>query len=84
MPPLSLPQVTAATFGVAEPPAWLPVFVVDPEVTAFLQGATLLFGAGASLVLTRRLGARPWVQLLPQCLGLGLITAELWALILPN
>ena len=51
---------------------------------AAVQGATLLFGAGASLVLTRRLGARPWVQLLPQCLGIGLITAELWALILPN
>lgn len=48
------------------------------------QGSTLLFGASLSLVLTRKLGARPWAELLPQCMLVGLFTAELWTLILPN
>jgi hypothetical protein len=77
-------QVTAATFGLEGWALGLPTFVVDPVVTEFLQGSTLLFGAALSLVLTRKLGARPWAQLAPQCLLIVLFTAELWALILPN
>ena len=87
-PPVRLPapavQVTAATFGLEGWALGLPTFVVDPVVTEFLQGSTLLFGAALSLVLTRKLGARPWAQLAPQCLLIVLFTAELWALILPN
>ena len=34
--------------------------------------------------LTRKLGARPWPQLAPQCLLILAFTAELWELVLPN
>lgn len=53
-------------------------------VTEFLQGSTLLFGAGLSAVLTRKLAARHWAQLWPQVALIGAFTAELWSLILPN
>ena len=46
------------------------------------QGTSLLSGAGLSLLLTRKLGARPWMLLAPQCAGVCLFTAELWALLL--
>lgn len=75
--------VTVATFGIRVP-EWLPTFVVAPVVTEFLQGSTLLFGAALSLILTRKLGARPWRQLWPQCALICAFTAELWTLILPN
>ncbi|EIE23428.1 hypothetical protein COCSUDRAFT_53335 [Coccomyxa subellipsoidea C-169] len=52
-------------------------------VTAFLQGTCLLSGAALSLLLTRKIGARPWVRLAPQCLAVLGFTAELWALLLP-
>lgn len=52
--------------------------------TEFLQGSTLLFGCVLSLALTRKLGARPWSQLVPQCALIGLFTAELYHLIIPN
>lgn len=74
--------VAAATLGFDAP--WLPTFVVDPVVTEFLQGSTLLFGAALSLVLTRKLVAQPWRNLVPQCLLIGAFTAELWSLIIPN
>lgn len=44
----------------------------------------LLFGALLSLTLTRKLGARPWKELAPQCGLIVLFMAELWTLILPN
>lgn len=53
-------------------------------VTEFLQGSTLLFGAAASAVLTRKLAARHWPQLWPQVALIAAFTAELWSLILPN
>ncbi|EFN59248.1 hypothetical protein CHLNCDRAFT_56815 [Chlorella variabilis] len=74
--------VAATTFGLDMP--WLPTFVVAPVVTEFLQGSTLLFGCVLSLALTRKLGARPWSQLVPQCALIGLFTAELYHLIIPN
>ncbi|PSC70095.1 ATPase AAA [Micractinium conductrix] len=74
--------VAARTFGLDMP--WLPTFVVDPVVTEFLQGSTLAFGALLSLVLTRKLGGRPWAELAPQCLLILAFTAELSYLIIPN
>ena len=53
----------------------------DPAVVAFVQGATLVAGAVGSAALTRRLGARPWGQLVPHLVGMALVTAELWSLL---
>ena len=39
-----------------------------------------MVGCGASLMLTRRLGAQPWLSVWPQCLLLLAMTAELWLL----
>jgi polyferredoxin len=75
--------VTAATFGVEQPPKWLPVVEAPQEVVGFLQGSTLLFGVVAALIMTRRIAGQPWKTVIPQC---GLIvgfTAGLWHLILP-
>ena len=46
------------------------------------QGTTLLAGAGLSLLLTRKVGARPWRDLTPQCALIAAFTAELWWLII--
>jgi len=75
--------VTAATFGVEHPPKWLPVIVAPQEVVGFLQGSTLLFGAAAALVMTRRIAGQPWKTVLPQCALIIGFTASLWHLILP-
>lgn len=73
--------VTAATFGgLGGLGERLPAMEADPAVIAFLQGATLAVGCGATLVLTRRLAARPWVEIAPQCLLTLALTAELWRL----
>lgn len=61
---------------------WLPVAVADPAVVAFLQGSTLLTGSSLSLLLTRKLGARPWNALWGQCAAICGFTAELWYLLL--
>lgn len=47
------------------------------------QGTLLLFGAGTSGALSRKLAAAPWSAFLPQLAGISLLTAELWALLLP-
>jgi hypothetical protein len=60
------------------------VCAVPTPAAEFLQGSTLFFGAALSLALTRKLGVRPWAQLLPQCALIGLFTAELYHLIIPN
>ena len=59
----------------------VPSPAADPAVVDFLQGATLLLGAAGAMAFTRRLGARPWAQLAPQLVGVALVTAELWYLI---
>jgi hypothetical protein len=46
-----------------------------------VQGSTLLASTALSLVLTRRLAGKPWASVLPQCAAIGLVTAELWYLI---
>jgi hypothetical protein len=61
----------------------LPVVAEDASVIAFLQGACLMSGAALSLLLTRKIGARPWAHLAPQCALILVFTAELWALLLP-
>lgn len=79
---MSMFQVTAATVGLEEWGRGLPVFVEDGSVTAFLQGTCLLSGAALSLLLTRKIGSRPWSQLAPQCLLILGFTSELWNLLL--
>lgn len=69
--------------GLEEWGGGLPVLVEDGSVTAFLQGTCLLSGAALSLLLTRKIGARPWARLAPQCLAVLGFTAELWTLLLP-
>ena len=59
----------------------VPAPAADPAVVDFLQGSTLLLGALGAAAFTRRLGARPWAQLAPQLVGIALVTAELWYLI---
>lgn len=76
-------QVTAATVGVEEWGKDLPVLQENAAVIAFLQGACLLSGTALSLLLTRKIGARPWPRLAPQCIFICACAAELWALILP-
>jgi hypothetical protein len=71
--------VTAATFGFDGDN--LPVLVANHAVTGFLQGTTLLIGAALSLLLTRKIGSKPWSTLAPQCLAIMGLTAELWYLI---
>jgi NAD-dependent dihydropyrimidine dehydrogenase PreA subunit len=76
--------IAARTFapltGALEP--LLPAFEADSAVVAFLQGSTLLFGAGASLVLSRRVAGQPWRTIAPQCALIAAFTAEVWHLIL--
>ena len=72
--------VTVATFGVDGD--GLPVFVADHAVTMFLQASTLLFGSACSLLLTRKIGQKPWLVLTPQCLTIVGLTAELYYLII--
>ena len=74
-------QVTAATVGLEAYSHYFPVFVMDASVIAFLQGTSLLTGLAGSLVLQRKLQARPWSQFLPQLSVSALLFAELWYLI---
>ncbi|PNH01184.1 Nif-specific regulatory protein [Tetrabaena socialis] len=74
--------ISAAMVGWED--AQLPVAVADPAVITFLQGSLLLFGAGASAVLSRKLAAAPWRTFVPQLATISLLTVELWALILPH
>jgi hypothetical protein len=71
--------VAARTFGASGD--GLPVLVADHAVTSFLQGSTLLLGAGLSVLLTRKIGQKPWVVVAPQALTILGMTAELWYLI---
>lgn len=59
----------------------LPALVAHPAVVDFVQGGTLLLSAALSLVLTRRLGGRPWAAVAPQCAVIATLTIELWRLI---
>ena len=61
-------------------PESLPELAADPAVTVFLQGACLAFGTVASLVLLRKLGGRPWLELAPHCILTLAFAAELWTL----
>lgn len=48
----------------------------------FLQAAALLLGSILSLMLTRKIGNKPWLVLTPQCLAIVGLTAELYYLII--
>ncbi|MBE9060482.1 cyclic nucleotide-binding domain-containing protein [cf. Phormidesmis sp. LEGE 11477] len=52
-----------------------------PAVIAFLQGTSLLFGAGLSIILTQKIGRQSWLKLMPQhSITLG-FTILFWQLI---
>ena len=70
------------TVGLGEWSTDLPVFVEDGSVIAFLQGVVLVASTGLSLALTRKLAARPWLRMLPQCLTTVALAAEAWSMIL--
>ena len=70
------------TVGLGEWSIDLPVFVEDGSVIAFLQGVVLVASTGLSLALTRKLAARPWLRVLPQCLTTVALAAEAWSMIL--
>lgn len=72
------------TVGLGEWSTVLPVFIEDGSVIAFLQGAVLTASAGLSLALTRKLAARPWLRIMPQCLTTAALAAEAWGLILTS
>jgi transcriptional regulator with AAA-type ATPase domain/NAD-dependent dihydropyrimidine dehydrogenase PreA subunit len=71
--------VTLATVGLQA--QGFPVWVADPAVIAFLQGVTLLFSAGISVLLTQKIARQSLWKLLPQHLVILLTTAGLWQLI---
>ncbi len=72
--------VGAATFGLGG--AALPVWVAHPAVIAFLQGVTLVAGAGLAIVLTQKIARVPCRWMLPQHISILGLTASLWWLIL--
>lgn len=74
--------MTAVTIGLGEWGSDLPVVVEDGSVIAFLQGAVLIASTGLTLALTRKLAARPWLRILPQCLMTVALAAEAWSMIL--
>ena len=75
-------QVTAVTLGLGAWSSSLPVFIEDGSVVAFLQGSVLVASTALSLVLTRKLSARPWLRILPQCGMTAAFAAEAWLLII--
>ncbi len=70
------------TVGLGEWSSALPLYVEDGSVIAFLQGAVLVASTALSLALTRKLAARPWLRILPQCLMTAAFAAEAWSMIL--
>jgi transcriptional regulator with AAA-type ATPase domain/NAD-dependent dihydropyrimidine dehydrogenase PreA subunit len=72
--------VTFATFGLQV--EGLPVLVAHPAVIAFLQGATLIISVFLSVYLTQKIARQPMRSLLPQHLGVVLLAASLWAIII--
>lgn len=71
--------VTWATFGFSG--AGLPVAIAHPAVIAFLQGTVLVFSVLLSWVLTHKIARHPLKVLLPQHLGVLVLGAGLWQLI---
>lgn len=58
----------------------LPTLTAPPDVVAFLQGVTLLLGAGFSILLLQKLASRSSIKSLHQLL-ICILTLELWQLI---
>ena len=71
--------VTMATIGLSGES--LPVAVAHPAVIAFLQGVALILGILLSLWVLQRIARQPLAQLWPHALGLLVITASLWKLV---
>jgi polyferredoxin len=71
--------VTMATFGMNG--ANLPIWVVNPAVTTFLQGTTLVVATLLSMVLTQKIAKQPLRFLLPQHLSAIALCWSLWAIV---
>lgn len=71
--------VTLATFGFSGD--GMPVVVAHPAVTAFLQGATLIFSVLLTVVLTQKIARQPLRLLLPQHLGAIVLASSVWMII---
>lgn len=71
--------VTMATFGMNG--ANLPIWVVNPAVTTFLQGTTLVVATLLSMVLTQKIAKQPLRFLLPQHLSAIVLCWSLWAIV---
>ena len=64
------------------PPDWIPSLEANKDVVTFLQGSSLITGAGLSLGLLRRISAQPWKVVAPQYAFILVCMAELWHLFL--
>lgn len=71
--------VTLATFGYSAQE--LPVLMVHPAVTAFLQGTTLIFSVLLTVLLTQKIARQPLGMLLPQHLATIGLAASMWVII---
>lgn len=71
--------VTMATFGLSG--QGLFVLVAHPAVIAFLQGATLIFSAILTVILTQNIARQKVRSLIPQHLATLVLAASLWAII---
>jgi len=71
--------VTLATFGFSGD--GMPVLVAHPAVTAFLQGATLIFSVLLTVILTQKIARQPLRLLLPQHLGAVGLAATIWVIV---
>ncbi|MEC4893734.1 MAG: sigma 54-interacting transcriptional regulator [Oscillatoria sp. PMC 1051.18] len=68
--------VSFATFGLNGES--LPVIVAHPAVVAFLQGTTLIAGVITSMWVTQRITRQSFKLLLPQYLGIVVLAATFW------
>ncbi|WP_250121267.1 sigma 54-interacting transcriptional regulator [Chroococcidiopsis sp. CCMEE 29] len=71
--------VTLATFGFSGD--GMPVVVAHPAVTAFLQGATLIFSVVLTVILTQKIARQPLRLLLPQHLGAVVLAVSIWMIV---
>lgn len=71
--------VSFATFGLSG--EGLPIVVAHPAVTAFLQGASLVFGVILSVILTQKIARQSFKLLLAQHLCTVLLAVGMWKVI---
>ncbi|PSB01536.1 sigma 54-interacting transcriptional regulator [Merismopedia glauca] len=74
--------VTWATFGLKM--EGLPVWVAPTAVISFLQGSTLIISVLLSIFITQKIARQPVRSHWPQHLGVVLLAASLWTVIISN